>query len=68
MSAHFDAINDPRKKGRCNYSQKDVLMSAFSCMYFQEPSLLQFQKQMENQRGNNNCRTLFGTPEITDTP
>ena len=64
MGSHFDAINDPRKKGSCDYSQKDVLMSAFACMYFQEPSLLKFQQQMEDQQGNNNCRSLFGIENI----
>ncbi|MDQ7050476.1 MAG: hypothetical protein Q9M92_13480 [Enterobacterales bacterium] len=39
-------------------------MSAFSCMYFQEPSLLKFQQQMEDQQGSNNCRSLFGIENI----
>lgn len=33
-------------------------------MYFQQPSLLQFQQQIENERHKNNCRTLFGIENI----
>ena len=64
MTAHFNVIPDPRQTGKCDYNLNDVLMSAFSCMYFQEPSLLQFQQQMETQQRNNNCRTLFGIDKI----
>ncbi|WP_198262779.1 hypothetical protein [sulfur-oxidizing endosymbiont of Gigantopelta aegis] len=39
ISLHFHAIKDSRVQGKCDYSQHDVLMSAFACMYFQDPSL-----------------------------
>lgn len=35
-------------------------MSAFACMYFQEPSLAQFQLRMEKDLHKNNLRTSLG--------
>ncbi|VAW64225.1 hypothetical protein MNBD_GAMMA10-775 [hydrothermal vent metagenome] len=61
---HFNAIDDPRQQGKCEFSYHDVLMSAFSCMYFQEPSLAQFQLRMEEAKGKSNLQTLFGVQNI----
>ncbi|WP_198263229.1 hypothetical protein [sulfur-oxidizing endosymbiont of Gigantopelta aegis] len=64
ISLHFHAIKDSRVQGKCDYSQHDVLMSAFACMYFQDPSLSEFQKQMEEEQNQNNLRTLFNVKKI----
>lgn len=64
VTAYFDEVADHRQQGKCIFSQSDILMSAFACMYFQEPSLLQFQQQMENAQQKNNLRTLFGIENI----
>ena len=64
LSAHFNAIDDPRQQGKCEFSYHDVLMSAFSCMYFQEPSLTQFQKRMQEEQGMSNLQTLFDVKQI----
>ena len=64
LSMHFNAMGDPRQSGKCLFTTNDILMSAFSCMYFQDPSLLQFQQRMEESRGKNNCRNLFGINNI----
>jgi len=50
MAACFSAIEDPRQQGKCEYSQHDILMSAFACMFFQDPSLLHFQKRLEQHQ------------------
>ncbi len=42
----------------------DVLMSGFAMMYFQDPSLLQFQKRLEDGIHNNNLKTLFHVESI----
>jgi hypothetical protein len=55
---------DPRRQESSNYSIHDAVMSGFACMYFQEPSLLQFQKQMEEKTHQNNLRTLFAVQDI----
>lgn len=64
LSSHFNAIDDPRQQGKCAFSYHDVLMSAFACMYFQDPSLAQFQKRMKEAKGKSNLQTLFGVENI----
>lgn len=64
LSSHFNPIADPRQQGKCDFSYNDILMSAFACMYFQDPSLLQFQKRTEEKEGRNNLRNLFGVENI----
>jgi hypothetical protein len=65
LTSHFNVIDDPRQQQKCDFSYHDVLMSAFSCMYFQDPSLAQFQKRMQEAKGRSNLQTLFG---VTDIP
>jgi hypothetical protein len=64
LSTHFNAIDDPRQQLKCDFIYHDVLMSAFSCMYFQEPSLAQFQKRMQEVKGRSHLQTLFGVEDI----
>ena len=40
------------------------MMSGFACMYFQDPSLLQFQERMQQARHRSNLLTLFGVTEV----
>lgn len=39
-------------------------MSGLAIMYFQDPSLLQFQKRMQEAYNKNNLSTLFGVLKI----
>ena len=64
MSLCFNSIKDSRDQAKCNYSQHDVLMSAFACMYFQDPSLNEFQRRMQEEQHQNNLNTLFGVKNI----
>jgi hypothetical protein len=64
VTSHFHVIKDNRQQSKCDYSQTEALMSAFACMYFQEPSLAQFQLRMEEELHKNNLRTLFGVENI----
>ncbi len=64
LSSHFNTIDDPRQQSKCEFSYHDVLMSAFACMYFQEPSLAQFQLRMEEAKGKSNLQTLFAVQNI----
>ena len=64
ITQHFAAIVDNRQQGKCTYSQHDVLMSAFACMYFQDPSLLHFQKRLEQKHQRNNLKTIFNVDKI----
>ena len=65
MSQHINAIDDNRNSALQKYTQHDVVMSAFACMYFQDPSLLQFQERLESQQQRNNLQTLFN---VQNTP
>lgn len=64
MSSHFNALSDPRQQGQCTFTYNDILMSAFACMYFQDPSLAQFQRRMEQREGRNNFNSLFCVKNI----
>jgi len=64
LSTYFSSIDDPRQQSKCLFTQHDVLMSAFSCMYFQEPSFAEFQRKMEIKKHISNLRTLFNVTNI----
>ena len=64
LSAHFKSLPDPREQSKCDYSQHDVLMSAFACMYFQDPNLNEFQRRLQEEEHKNNLQTLFGVQDI----
>lgn len=68
LSSHFQDLPDTRQAGKVDYSVHDALMSGFACMFFQDPSLLHFQRRLEEAQHRNNLHTLFGihqTPEST---
>lgn len=60
LSNHLLDIKDHRRQGSCDYSLHDAVMSGFACMYFQDPSLAEFQRRLEEGQHQNNLRTLFG--------
>ena len=64
LSECFSAIPDKRQQNKCIFSQHDILMSAFACMYFQDPSLLHFQKRLEQKYQSNNLKTIFNVSNI----
>lgn len=64
LSKLFRALPDNRQQGKVNYSLHDILMSAFACMHFQEPSLLQFQKRLQDEQNKSNLQTLFDVKDI----
>lgn len=64
MSKLFRALPDNRQQGKVNYSLHDILMSGFACMHFQEPSLLQFQKRLQDEQNKSNLQTLFDVKDI----
>lgn len=64
FSDHLLTIDDPRRKASCTHSLHDAFMSGFACMFFQEPSLMQFQRSMEEYQNENNLRNLFSVQTI----
>ena len=68
LTKEFKKLPDKRQKVKVKYAIHDVVMSGFATMYFQDPSLLQFQKRLREPNGIDNLKTLFGVetaPEET---
>ncbi len=66
MSNHFLNYPDWRQENKSVYSIHDSMMSGFACMYFQNSSLLQFQKELEDNMKSNNLKTLFKVSKIPE--
>jgi hypothetical protein len=64
LATIFGAVDDPRAADQLSYALLDTLMSGFAVMFFQHPSLLQFQRAMEKRRRRCNLQTMFGVHEI----
>ncbi len=56
--------SDSRREDRTIHSLHDAVLSGLSCMYFLEPSLLQFQQELQDIKHQNNLCTLFGIKSI----
>jgi hypothetical protein len=59
---------DRRKGKNVHYALVDVAASAFSVFFTQCPSFLAHQQAMQEMRGTNNAKTLFGVQEIPTDP
>ena len=66
LSSFFERLSDNRQQGKVDYSIHDAMMSGFACMYFQDPSLLQFQKRLKEEKNRDNLQTLFGVSDIPE--
>lgn len=64
LSEHFNKIDDRRQSGKVNYGLHDCLMSGFAMMFFQDPSLLAFQKRMQDSIQTNNLNKVFAVSDI----
>jgi hypothetical protein len=53
-----------RDASKVNYSMHDCLMSGFAMMFFQDPSILQFQESLQKYYRSNNLRTVFKVSNI----
>lgn len=60
----FRDIPDRRQKAKIDHTMHDVVMSGFAMMYFQDPSLLQFQENLKKAKGINNLESLFGVESV----
>lgn len=57
-------VSDHRRKLSVEYPLSDVLMSGLAMFHFQCPSLLNFQKQLEDLYQTSNLTTLFGVSSV----
>jgi len=60
----FGQIDDHRQSGKVDVALHDCLMSALAMMFFQDPSLLSFQRRMQDRMQSSNLKTMFGVKAI----
>lgn len=63
----FNGLEDKRQRHRIKYTLSDIGLSAFGCMFFQDPSLLAFQKRMQNEKELCNFNTLLGVEDVPES-
>ena len=64
LSKRFLQVKDTRDTGKVDHRLHDFFMSAFAMMYFQDPSLLAFQRKLQNSTNLNNLKTMFDVKSI----
>lgn len=64
LSDTFHTIPDQRHPDRVSFLLHDTLLTGFACMFFQHPSLLEFQRRMKERRGRCNLETIFGVCQV----
>jgi len=52
------------RTGRVKYSMSDIAMSGLALFVMQCESFLEFQRQLEEEKNESNCKTLFGIKAI----
>jgi len=60
----FARISDQRNPQNIDYQINDIYTAAFAMFFFQDKSLLEFQRQMENKYRLCNLTTVFGVSKI----
>ena len=64
LSQVFSTPSDERQQAKVEYTIHDALMSGFACMYFQDASLLEYQRTLDKIECRNNLQTLFQLTKI----
>lgn len=64
LATTCDTLEDPRAAAQLTYRLHDTVLSGFALMFFQHPSLLQFQRAMKQKRRRCNLETIFGVYEV----
>ena len=64
LDSAISLFPDSRLGTNKSYQIRDAALSAFSVFFTQSPSFLSYQISMEQNKGNNNGRTLFGIDKI----
>jgi len=55
----FLGIEDRRQSGKVEHELHDCLMSALAMMFFQDPSLLSFQRRMQDRMQHSNLKNIY---------
>jgi hypothetical protein len=57
-------LPDGRRQDRIQHALADVYLSGFAMFYLQDPSLLEFQRRVQEQLQRNNLAMVFGVDKI----
>ena len=57
-------IAESRQIGKVKYSVHDACLSSLGMMFFQDPSMLEFQRRLQNRVQRNNLQTMFKVSDI----
>jgi hypothetical protein len=64
LATTFAQIADSRGPRRIPWELPAVLLSAFAMLFFQPPSLLEYQRRMQQRTGRSNLERVFAVAEI----
>jgi hypothetical protein len=64
LATTFAQIEDRRDPQRLTWELPGVVMSAFAMLFFQHPSLLEYQRRMKQQTGSSNWERVFRVAAI----
>jgi hypothetical protein len=65
LSNAVESIKDFRNQNKkISFSVYEICVSAFAMMYFQDPSLDQYQRRMQEAMNKSNLETMFGVKNI----
>src|SRR4029453_13535467 len=64
LARAFAQIEETRNPQRLTWELPAVLMSAFARLFFQHPSLLEYQRRMKERTGQSNLERVFGVKAI----
>ncbi len=64
LSQRFLSLTEHRQIAKIDYTIHDTMISGFACMFFQDPSLVQFQQRFREEKKRDNLQTLFAVKNI----
>jgi len=64
ISQRVGQITDTRQEAKVSHEIHDCCMSALAMMFFQDPSMLEFQIRLQKQLNINNLKTMFNVSSI----
>ncbi len=64
ISEEVFQFEDLRQEAKVDFSMHDCCLSTYAMMFFQDPSMLEFQKRLEIKINLNNLKTIFNVASI----
>jgi hypothetical protein len=64
LTQRMAQLPDYRKGSNTQYSIQDAALGAFGIFFMQSPSFLEYQRHLQQTKGQNNACTLFGVERI----